>query len=119
MRSLSLAAFIASALALASPVSANCNTIGTTTYCSDNQSGNRYSVQDYGNTTTMRGSNPRTGSRWSQRSQTIGGSTYHSGQDSQGNNWRNRTDQSDLYRNNRNNGVTGRGITNCGIAGCD
>ncbi|PXX97350.1 hypothetical protein CR157_11495 [Halomonas sp. LBP4] len=67
----------------------------------------------------MRGSNSRTGSRWSQRSNTIGGSTYHNGRDSQGNSWRGRTDHNDLYQNNRDNGLTGRGIANCGIAGCD
>lgn len=119
MRSYLIGLAAAGAVALASPAMANCSTFGNTTNCYDSQSGNRYNIQEYGDTTMMRGSNSRTGSRWSQRSNTIGGSTYHNGRDSQGNSWRGRTDHNDLYQNNRDNGLTGRGITNCGIAGCD
>ncbi|TFH85235.1 hypothetical protein EQG41_18140 [Billgrantia azerbaijanica] len=118
MRSLITAAAILAA-ALSSPAMAGCSSFGSSTNCYDAQSGNRYSIQEYGNTTIMRGSNPRTGSRWSQRSNTIGGSTYHRGRDAQGNSWRGRTDHNDLYQNNRSNGLTGRGISSCGIAGCD
>lgn len=49
----------------ASIASAAC--IGSNSYytCNDTRSGNRYTVQKYGDTTTMRGSNPNTGARWS------------------------------------------------------
>lgn len=55
--------------------------------CYDAQSGNNYTVQRYGNTTTMYGSNAETGSTWSQQSYSFGNSTTHYGQDSRGNNW--------------------------------
>lgn len=53
----------------------------------DPQSGNTYSIQRSGDQTIMRGHNPNTGSSWSQRSQSSGSSTFHSGQSSDGNSW--------------------------------
>lgn len=47
--------------------------------CND-VSGNSYNVQKYGNTTNMQGSNPTTGSNWSQNSQTYGNTTQIQGQ---------------------------------------
>jgi hypothetical protein len=46
--------------------------------CSDN-SGNKYNVQKFGNSTTMRGSNTRTGSQWNQRSTSFGNTTRTTG----------------------------------------
>lgn len=62
---------------------------GTKVYqnCYDSQSGNSYSIQRYGNTTTMNGYNSNTGSTWNQNSYTYGNSTSHYGTDSDGNNW--------------------------------
>lgn len=61
---------------------------GSSSYysCSD-ASGNSYNVQKYGNSTNTQGYNAGTGSAWSQNSQTIGGTTYQRGTDSDGNSW--------------------------------
>ncbi|GEK49172.1 hypothetical protein HPA02_34550 [Bisbaumannia pacifica] len=111
MRKLIASLLATTALGLASQVAANCNTIGSTTSCYDSQSGNRYSIQQYGNQTHMRGSNSRTGSRWSQDSSTYGNTTHHRGRDANGNTWRSTTQGS---RGNGN--LVGPG--SCGIAGC-
>lgn len=72
---------------LASAASATC--FGTDSFqtCYDSDSGNNYSIQRFGNTTTMQGSNSRTGSRWSQESYSFGNSTHHYGRDADGNSW--------------------------------
>lgn len=54
--------------------------------CNDS-SGNSYTVNRMGNTTMMQGHNSRTGSSWSQNSNTFGDTTFHNGQDSRGNSW--------------------------------
>jgi hypothetical protein len=66
---------------------------GTDNYkqCYDSGSGNSYSVQKYGNTTTMNGTNSRTGSNWNQRSTTYGNTTYNSGTAANGNSWNTTT----------------------------
>lgn len=56
--------------------------------CTDN-SGNSYSVQRFGGSTYMRGSNPSTGSNWSQQSHTFGNTTTVHGSDSSGRSWNN------------------------------
>lgn len=55
--------------------------------CHDSQSGNNYQVNKFGNTTYMTGNNSRTGSTWSQTSNTYGNTTYQSGSSSNGNTW--------------------------------
>lgn len=55
--------------------------------CYDSESGSNYTVQRHGNTTMMHGSNPRTGSSWSQDSYSFGNSTMHYGRDSRGKSW--------------------------------
>ena len=47
--------------------------------CND-ASGNQYTVNRFGNTTTMQGYNPNTGSQWSQQSNTLGNTTQTYGQ---------------------------------------
>ena len=79
--------FIAAALLLSGNVWAACTGSGAYQHCYDTQTGNSYNVQRYGNTTQMQGSNGNTGSSWSQRSTTIGNTTYHSGTASNGNSW--------------------------------
>jgi len=71
---------------LAQGAYAQCVGTGAFRTCSDS-SGNRYTVQDLGNTTIMRGSNPRTGSTWNQTSQTFGNTTINRGTSSNGGNW--------------------------------
>ena len=50
-------------------------------------SGNSYTVQRFGNYTTMNGTNAYTGSSWSQDSVTMGDTTFHSGRAANGNSW--------------------------------
>lgn len=56
--------------------------------CSDPQSGNTYQVRKFGDSTTMTGTNTRTGSSWSQNSRTYGNITQQDGQSSDGGTWR-------------------------------
>ena len=72
--------------AIATTASAGC--FGPPGYqtCND-ASGNKYTVQRFGNTTIMNGNNARTGAQWNQQSQTFGNTTIHNGVDSDGNAW--------------------------------
>jgi len=100
---------------------AACTGSGSFQHCYDAQSGNSYNIQRYGNRTHISGSNPRTGSTWSQNSTTYGNTTHHRGIDSSGDTWSSTThDYGNSYGNNYGSGgsLTGRGISNCGIAGC-
>jgi hypothetical protein len=72
------------------PSAATCFGSGAFQTCNDN-SGNSYTVQRYGNQTNMSGFNAQTGSTWSQHSMTLGNTTYHNGI-TNGNSW-NMTDQ--------------------------
>lgn len=56
--------------------------------CYDSQSGNSFSVNSFGGSTFMRGSNADTGSTWSQNSTSYGGLTTHTGRSSDGGYWR-------------------------------
>ncbi len=73
------------ALTLCSAADAACYGSGSSYSCNDSN-GNSYNVQRYGNTTTMQGSNPSTGSHWNQSSQTYGNTTYQHGT-TNGQNW--------------------------------
>lgn len=83
MRKVLLAAF----MLVSTQAYADC--FGSSTYqtCYDLQSGNNYTIQRYGNTTMMQGSNSRTGSNWSQESYSFGNTTNHYGRDKDGNSW--------------------------------
>lgn len=83
MRHLMIAAAV---LLSPSMASATCTGTGNYRYCTDN-SGNSYSINRYGNSTQMQGSNARTGSNWSQQSYRNGNTTQTYGNDSQGNSW--------------------------------
>lgn len=76
MRTIILAAAL---VALTQSASAGCFGSSSFATCFDGP-GNSYTVQRFGNSTYMQGNNFRTGSRWSQRSQTFGSSTYTQGQ---------------------------------------
>ena len=77
---------IAVLLLISGSASAGCIGSGSLKNCYDND-GNAYTVQKFGNSTYVNGSNSRTGSRWSQDSQRIGNSTYTNGRDADGNSW--------------------------------
>jgi hypothetical protein len=84
-------ALFVSVLMLLSPITADradAACYGTNSYynCNDS-SGNSYSVQKYGNTTTVTGNNARTGSSWSQTTNRYGGNSYTTGRASNGNSW--------------------------------
>ena len=78
-----------SLVSLAGVSNAACYGSGNSYTCTD-QSGNRYAVQKYGNTTTVKGTNFRTGSNWSARSTDYGTSTVTRGT-TNGKSW-NKTD---------------------------
>jgi hypothetical protein len=71
---------------VASAASAGCYGTGAFRQCFDD-SGNSYSINKLGNTTTLNGYNAQTGSTWSQRSTTLGNTTTHNGYSSDGGNW--------------------------------
>ena len=83
----------AAVLAIALPVvpaSAACFGSGSFKSCSDS-SGNNYTVNKFGNTTTVTGSNARTGSNWSQTTTTFGSNSYTNGTASNGRSWNQTT----------------------------
>ena len=63
--------------------------------CYDNN-GNNYTVNKIGDTTITNGSNPSNGSYWTQRSTTIGDTTYQTGTAANGSPW-NSTIRDDGY----------------------
>lgn len=85
--SLAIAALLALPLVGSPVIEAEAGCIGSSSFqtCTDS-SGNSYTVNRFGNTTQMRGYNRRTGSSWSQRSTTMGGTTFHNGT-TNGRNW--------------------------------
>lgn len=74
------------------PLQASASCIGSEalSYCSDDK-GNTYDVQRLGDTTYVQGRNSRTGSAWTQESQTIGDTTFHSGKAADGGRWNGTT----------------------------
>lgn len=71
----------------ATAASASCYGTKSFQTCYDDQSGNNYTVQRYGNTTHMDGHNQNTGSNWSQDTYRYGNTTQHYGRDSDGDSW--------------------------------
>ena len=74
-------------MAVSGAANAQCFGSGAFQTCTDTQSGNTYQIQRYGNTTQIQGSNPYTGSTWSQTTNRIGNTTLQNGRDSSGNSW--------------------------------
>jgi hypothetical protein len=68
------------------PVFANCFGGPAMQTCNDN-SGNSYTVNRFGNTTTVQGYNAQTGSSWNETASTNGNTTYINGQAANGANW--------------------------------
>ena len=73
-------------LATSTAAFAGCYGSGSFYTCND-ASGNRYTVQKFGNQTNMRGYNYDTGSSRSQNSRQLGNTTYTRGFDADGNSW--------------------------------
>ncbi len=71
---------------LGTAAQATCTGSHSFSTCFDDN-GNSYTVQRYGNITNMNGHNTRTGTTWSQQSQTMGNTTYHTGYASNGRSW--------------------------------
>lgn len=86
--------------------------------CTDN-SGNSYNVQRFGGSTYMQGNNSRTGSRWSQNSQTFGNTTNVQGRDSSGRSWNNTIQTSPGMVRQYGRDASGRSFNRtCTAAGC-
>ena len=85
MRQVGFAAAIATIFAV-NAASATC--YGTVTFqnCDDN-SGNSYTINRFGDTTMMTGGNAQTGSSGSQNSTTLGDNTFHNDRASTSNLW--------------------------------
>ncbi|WP_200844363.1 hypothetical protein [Rhizobium sp. 18065] len=81
-----MVAFLVAAL-VASPAAASCVGSGAFKTCYDAQSGNNYTIQKFGNTTMMQGSNSRTGATWSQNSMSSASTTFNNGIDKDGDPW--------------------------------
>lgn len=81
------------ALLLAGAAEARCT--GTETYkrCTDD-SGNSYTVKQYGNRTQVDGYNYQTGNSWSQSTQRTGNTSRTTGYDADGNQWTQNTRRS-------------------------
>lgn len=80
------------AFALALPLQAYAACVGSGSFqtCND-ASGNSYAVQRFGNTTSVQGYNPSTGSMWSQQSNRMGNTTITNGTASNGQAWNSTT----------------------------
>ncbi|MGU5731431.1 hypothetical protein ACV1DR_21415 [Aeromonas jandaei] len=65
---------------------AGCIGSGSLKTCYDNN-GNTYTIQKYGNSTSVSGYNSKTGSTWNQDSQKIGNSTFTNGKAANGQSW--------------------------------
>ncbi|HCW18799.1 MAG TPA: hypothetical protein DHL02_12785 [Achromobacter sp.] len=105
-------------LAHVAPAMAECMGTDALSTCFDDN-GNSYLVQRMGNMTFVDGTNPQTGSAWSQTSQTLGNMTIHNGTAADGNTWNSTTqtfgDQTFTY------GTDSRGNTfsnTCNQFGC-
>lgn len=85
LKAVALAVF--AAVSFSSVAHATC--VGSSTFytCFDSQSGNSYSVNRFGGTTIMNGTNSRTGSTWSQTTNSFGGNSYTTGRASNGSSW--------------------------------
>lgn len=86
--------------------SAACFGSGSLQTCTD-ASGNSYTVNRMGNTTTVNGYNPSTGSTWNQTSTTMGNTTIHNGVASNGNSWSGSS--TSMGNTTIHNGVDSRG----------
>lgn len=101
-------------VAAAGMAQASC--IGSSSFssCTDDR-GNNYDVSRFGNTTYVQGRNSGTGSTWSQTSQSVGSTTFHSGTASDGRSWSGTTQSSG--GTNYYSGTDSRGNSYSGSSG--
>jgi hypothetical protein len=78
------------ALLFAFSAHANCVGSGSFQSCTDS-SGNNYTVNRLGSSTYVQGSNPNTGSNWSQETYRSGNTSNTYGRDADGNSWNSST----------------------------
>lgn len=100
---------------------ANSNCFGSDTMytCNDYKTGNTYNVSKFGGSTQVQARNSRTGSTWSQNTQTYGNQSHTTGRDQNGNTWRHNTNQvgnTQYYNGSDSNGNYYNG--SCGALGC-
>ena len=118
MRRITLATSLA-LMMMVGTASAACIGSGSFQSCTDN-SGNSYSVNRFGNSTFMNGTNSRTGSTWSQNSNTFGNTTMHSGRSSDGGNWNLTEQRMGSSRSITGTDSNGRSVNRfCGSFGCN
>lgn len=79
--------FILPLVVCSSLVHAECVGNDTIKTCTDLNTGDTYTVSQYGNVTESVGGNSLTGTSWNQSSLTFGNTTYSNGADTQGNTW--------------------------------
>lgn len=107
------------AVLLSASFGAQAMCVGTDSFqsCTDN-SGNSYTINRFGNTTMMQGSNPN-GSQWNQTSQTYGNTTYHNGTAANGNQWNGTTTNIGNMQMHQGTDSRGRNYQRtCGPLGC-
>lgn len=118
MHRVTLAASLALMLT-AGTASAACFGSGAFQNCTDG-AGNNYTVNRFGNTTIMNGSNARTGSTWSQQSNSFGNTTTHSGTASDGGSWNLMEQRAGSSRFITGTDSNGNSVNRtCGIYGCN
>lgn len=97
----------------------NCIGSGAIQTCSDPRTGNTYDIQRIGNMTMMQGSNPRTGSRWNETSQTFGNTTMIDGTAANGQRWNSTITRSPGMEQQYGTDSNGRPFfQTCTAAGC-
>ena len=88
---------------------ANASCYGTDTFqnCDDN-SGNSYTINRFGDTTMMTGGNAQTGSSGSQNSTTLGDTTFHNDRASNDNSWNSADQRLENSRHDRQGSSSNR-----------
>lgn len=111
---------LAAAMLLATPAIALAGCYGSDSFYTCNDStGNRYTVQKFGNQTNVRGYNSDTGSSWSQNTTRLGNTTYTRGYDADGNSW--NMQQRRIGDSTYTSGFDSDGnyfSQTCGVTGC-
>lgn len=105
---------------LLSAISAQAACYGTGSYrtCTDD-SGNSYTVNKLGNSTYVQGTNPNTGSTWTQETHRSGTSSNTYGRDSEGNTWNSNTYRSGSTTNTYGTDSNGNSFSRtCNQFGC-
>lgn len=106
---------IISATTLTTNANSNCFGSENLYTCTDPKTGNSHQISKLGNTTQVNSYNSRTGTTWSQNTQTYGNQSYTTGRDQHGNSWQHNTNQignSQYYNGNDSKGNSYSGNCN-------